>query len=103
MTIQIQKLKMLVGGDWRESSSGANSSILDPSTNQVIAEVPKATRQDAKAAVESARHALESAEWRDMDPSKRGRILTKLTGLIRENSEELARLETVNEGKLLRE
>jgi acyl-CoA reductase-like NAD-dependent aldehyde dehydrogenase len=103
MTIQIQKLKMLVGGDWRESSSGANSSILDPSTNQVIAEVPKATRQDAKAAVESARQALESAEWRDMDPSKRGRILTKLTGLIRENSEELARLETVNEGKLLRE
>jgi len=103
MTIQIQKLKMLVGGDWRESSSGANSSILDPSTNQVIAEVPKATRQDAKAAVESARQALESAEWRDMDPSKRGRILTKLTGLIRENSEELARLETLNEGKLLRE
>ena len=94
---------MLVGGEWKESSSGSFSSILDPSNNQVIAEVPKATRQDAKAAIESARQAFESPDWRDMDPSKRGRILTKLTGLIRENSEELARLETLNEGKLLRE
>ena len=103
MTVQIQKLKMLVGGEWKESSSGSFSSILDPSNNQVIAEVPKATGQDAKAAIESARQAFESPDWRDMDPSKRGRILTKLTGLIRENSEELARLETLNEGKLLRE
>ena len=103
MTVQIQKLKMLVGGEWKESSSGSFSSILDPSNNQVIAEVPKATRQDAKAAIESARQAFESPDWRDMDPSKRGRTLTKLTGLIRENSEELARLETLNEGKLLRE
>ena len=94
---------MLVGGEWKESSSGSFSSILDPSNNQVIAEVPKATGQDAKAAIESARQAFESPDWRDMDPSKRGRILTKLTGLIRENSEELARLETLNEGKLLRE
>ena len=103
MTIQIQKLKMLVGGEWKESSSGSYSSIRDPSNNQVIAEVPRASRQDAKAAIESARQAFESPEWRDMDPSKRGRILTKLTSLIRENSEELARLETLNEGKLLRE
>lgn len=86
-----------------ESSSGSNSSVLDPSNNQVIAEVPKASRQDAKAAVEFARQAFESPEWRDIDPSKRGRILAKLTSLIRETSEELARLETLNEGKLLRE
>lgn len=103
MTVQIQRLKMLVGGEWRESSSDSFSSIVDPSNNQVIAEVPKASREDAEAAVESARHAFDSPEWRDMDPSKRGRILIKLTGLVRENSEELARLETLNEGKLLRE
>ncbi len=103
MTVQIQKLKMLVGGEWTESSSGSSSSILDPSNNQAIAEVPRASRQDAKAAIEAAKHAFESPEWREMDPSKRGRILTKLTSLVRENSEELARLETLNEGKLLRE
>src|SRR2546428_10963996 len=94
---------MLIGGEWKDSSNGAVSSILDPSNNEVVAEVPQATKQDAKAAVEIARTALESAGWVDIDPSKRGRLLTKLTGLVRENSEQLARLETLSEGKTLRE
>ncbi len=103
MTVQIQKLKMLVAGDWRDGSSGAVSSIVDPSTNQVIGEVPRGAREDAGAAVDAAKSALWSPEWREMDSAKRGRILVKLTGLIRENSEELAKLETLNEGKTLRE
>ena len=103
MTVQIQRFKMLIGGDWKESTNGLATSILDPSNNQVIAEVPKGTKQDAKAAVESAKSAFHSAEWRDMDSAKRGRILSKITGLIRENSDELARLETLNEGKTIRE
>ncbi len=103
MTVQIQKLKMLVAGDWRDGSSGAVSSVVDPSTNQVIGEVPRGSREDAGAAVDAAKSALWSPEWREMDSAKRGRILVKLTGLIRENSEELARLETLNEGKTLRE
>src|SRR6266566_7878728 len=94
---------MIIGGEWKDSSNGAVSSILDPSNNEVVAEVPRATKQDAKAAVESARTALESTGWVDIDPSKRGRLLTKLTGLVRENSEQLSRLETSNEGKTLRE
>jgi acyl-CoA reductase-like NAD-dependent aldehyde dehydrogenase len=103
MTLQIQKLKLLVGGDWRESSDGAHFSVLDPSNNEVVAEVPRGTRDDAKAAVDAARVASRSPDWREIDSSKRGRILMKLAGLIRENSEELARLETVSEGKTLRE
>src|SRR5713101_1861917 len=94
---------MLIGGDWKDSSNGALSSILDPSNNEVVAEVPRATKQDAKAAVESARAAFESAGWVDIVPSKRGRLLTKLTGLVRENSEQLAKLESLTEGKTLRE
>ncbi len=103
MTVQLQRFKMLVGGEWKDSSNGLASSILDPSNNQVIAEVPRATKQDARAAVDAAKTAFHSPEWRDMDSAKRGRILTKLTGLVRENSDELARLETMNEGKTLRE
>src|SRR3989442_5146333 len=94
---------MLIGGEWKDSSNGAVSSVLDPSNNEVVAEVPRATKQDAKAAVESARSALESTGWVDIDPSKRGRLLTKLTGLVREGSEQLARLESLSEGKTLRE
>src|SRR6266581_1979449 len=103
MTVQIQMLKMLVAGDWRDGSGGAVYSIVDPSTNQVIGEVPRGSREDAGAAVDAARSALWSPEWREMDSAKRGRIMVKLTGLIRENSDELAKLETLNEGKTLKE
>src|SRR5712664_130027 len=99
MTVQLQKMKMLIAGEWKDSNTGARSSILDPSSGETIAEVPKASKQDAKAAVDSAREAFRSPEWRDMDSGKRGRILTKLAGLVRENSDELARLETLNESK----
>src|SRR6058998_2026145 len=103
MTVQLQRFKMLVGGEWKESSNGLATSVLDPSNNEVVAEVPRATKQDAKAAIESAKTALQSAGWVDIDPAKRGRILTKLTGLVREGSEQLARLESLSEGKTLRE
>jgi acyl-CoA reductase-like NAD-dependent aldehyde dehydrogenase len=103
LTVQIQKYKMLIGGEWKDSSNGAVSSVLDPSNQEVVAEVPRASKQDAKAAIESARGALDSAGWVDIDPSKRGRLLIKLTSLIRENSDQLARLETMSEGKTLRE
>src|SRR3989442_4346562 len=94
---------MLIGGEWKDSSNGAVSSVLDPSNNEVVAEVPRATKQDAKAAVESARSALESTGWVDIDASERGSLLTKFTGLVREGSEQLARLESLSEGKTLRE
>src|SRR5438046_5932419 len=94
---------MLIGGEWKDSANGAVSSVLDPSNNEVVAEVPRAKKQDAKTAIESAKTALQSAGWVDIDPSKRGRLLTKLTTLVRENSEQLARLETLSEGKTLRE
>src|SRR5207245_5356245 len=93
---------MLIGGEWKDSSNGAVSLVLDPSNNEVVAEVPRATKQDAKAAIEIARTTLESAGWADIDPSKRGRLLTKLTGLVRENSDQLAKRETLSEGKTLR-
>ncbi len=103
MTVQLLKMKMLVAGDWKDSTTGARSSIIDPSSGEIIAEVPRASKQDAKAAIDAARDAFGSPEWRDMDSGKRGRILTKLAGLVRDNSDELARLETSNEGKTLRE
>src|SRR5438270_12193174 len=103
MTVQLQKMKMLVAGEWKDSATGARSSILDPSSGEIIAEVPRASKQDAKAAVDAARAAFGSPEWRDIDSGKRGRILTKLAGLVRESSEQLARLETLSEGKTLRE
>ncbi|TMI67433.1 aldehyde dehydrogenase family protein, partial [Candidatus Bathyarchaeota archaeon] len=103
MTIQIQQLGMLVNGEWKKSSDGKTTSILDPSNNQPIAEVERGNKDDARAAVDAARQALQSADWREIDPSKRGRMLYKMANLVRENSDELAKLETLNVGKPLRE
>src|SRR2546422_11612582 len=102
MTVQLQKMKMLVAGDWKDSSSGARSSVIDPSSGEIIAEVPRASKQDARGAVDAASAAFESSEWRDMDSGKRGRVLTKLAGVVWGNSDELGRVEESYEGKKLR-
>src|SRR6059036_2303040 len=94
---------MLVNGEWKKSSDGKTTSILDPSNNQPIAEVERGNKDDARAAVDAARQAFQSADWREIDPSKRGRMLYKMANLVRENSDELAKLETLNVGKPLRE
>jgi acyl-CoA reductase-like NAD-dependent aldehyde dehydrogenase len=94
---------MLINGEWKKSSDGKTTSILDPSNNQPIAEVERGNRDDARAAVDAARQALQSTDWREIDPSKRGRMLYKMANLVRENSDELAKLETLNVGKPLRE
>lgn len=96
---------MFVGGKWIEGSSHATSKVIDPSNNDVIAEVPAATEEDARQAVGLARKAYANAEWRWMDFTKRGRILLQIASLIREkeNFNELARLESLNVGKPLRE
>src|SRR6059036_522087 len=94
---------MLVNGEWKKSSDGKTTSILDPSNNQPIAEVERGNKDDARAAVDAARQAFQSADWREIDPSKRGRMLYKIENLVRENSDEPGKLETLNVGKPLRE
>src|SRR2546429_8044813 len=80
MTVQLQKMKMLVGGDWKDSSTGARSSVIDPSSGEIIAEVPRASKQDAKSAVDAARAAFESPEWGGTGFGERGGNFTKHVG-----------------------
>src|SRR5207253_5550105 len=68
-----------------------------------IARVASGTKDDVSAAVEAARSGFESPEWRDLDPSKRGRLLWLLGTQLRDHFEELSRLESLNVGKPLRE
>src|SRR2546426_12434279 len=99
MTVQLQKMKMLIGGDWKDSSTGVRSSVIDPSSGEIIAEVPRASKQDAKGAVDAARIAFESPEWRGMDSRKRGRILTELAGLVPGECQERWERGTSDDGK----
>lgn len=89
--------------DGREvpSLSGATFVARDPSSNEVIAEVSEAGRDDVDAAVAAARTAFEEGPWRKMRAADRGRVLVTLAGLIRENADELANLESLDVGKPL--
>ena len=71
--------------------------VVNPATEEPIAEVPEATAEDADRAVEAARHAFPA--WRAVTPADRARLLRRLASLVEENGEELARLETRNVGK----
>ncbi len=101
--MDLQEQGLFIGGKSVPGSSGKTSELLDPATNRPIARVASATREDADAAVEAARTAFESPDWRDLDPSKRGRLLFLLGQQIRDRFEDLARLESLNVGKTLRE
>jgi len=94
---------LFIGGKFIEPLSGEHTEVLDPATNTIIARVAKASVEDVRLAVENARHAFEHPEWRGMDPSKRGRLLYQVAQKIRDHFEELAKLESLNVGKPIRE
>ena len=90
---------MFIGGSWVKSHSGRNYPVFNPAVGEVFARVPKGDSEDVKSAVDAAKVAFEDPAWRSMDPSKRGRILYKVSQSIREKLAEFARLETMNNGK----
>jgi aldehyde dehydrogenase (NAD+) len=94
---------LYIGGKWAPSGSGKQVDVVDPATNRPIARVASGTKEDVGAAVEAARTAFESPEWRDLDPSKRARLLWLLGQQVRDHFDELARLESLNVGKPIRE
>jgi aldehyde dehydrogenase (NAD+) len=97
----VQEPRMLIAGEPVEASS--RYEVHDPATGEVIARVPKGGPEHAAQAVEAAQAAFERPEWADIDPSQRGRLLFKLGALVREHGKALAALETLNNGKTLKE
>ncbi len=91
--------KMLIGGDWLDSVSGKTFEVFNPATGEVLANVTEGDRADIDLAVKAARKAFESGAWPDMSPSQRSRLLWKLGELIDKNLDELAELETLDNGK----
>jgi len=93
--------RMFINGEWRNASSGSTFTLHDPATGQEIARVPQASAADVDAAVQAAKTALHHASWRDMLPAVRERLMNKLADLVEQHTDELARLETLNQGMLL--
>lgn len=93
--------EMFIGGAWTPSHSGRRYPVFNPATGKVIGHVPKGDAEDVRAAVDSAARAFEDLSWRSMDPSKRGRLLHKVSQSLRERLADFAKLETLNNGKPL--
>ena len=89
---------LLIGNEWVEASGGTLD-VLNPATEEKIAEIALATLEDVDRAVAAARAAFDSGEWGRMSGGERERLLHRLADLIDENREMLAELEYLDNGK----
>jgi acyl-CoA reductase-like NAD-dependent aldehyde dehydrogenase len=95
--------QMFINDEWLDSSSGRVLASVNPATGEVWAEVPEGNAEDIDRAVAAARKAFEDGPWRKMVPIERGKRLRRLGELIAESAAELARLESMDNGKAIRE
>src|SRR6266487_2484047 len=97
--VEIRQTKMLIDGRWVDSASGKTFPTVNPATGEVITYVAEGDKADVDRAVKAARKAFEQGPWRRMSARERGRLVHKLADLIEKHSDELAMLETLDNGK----
>ncbi len=90
--------ELLIDGSWRPALSGASFDVIDPATGQVFAHAAAGDAADIDAAVSAARAAFEGPPWSNSTPAGRARLLLRLADLIEANGDELALLETLDNG-----
>lgn len=93
-----QPLGLYINGEFVKSSEGKTIKVINPSNEKVICSVQEATQADVDIAVKAARAAFEG-EWSKLDTLRRGRCLTKLADLFEENTDILAWIEALDNGK----
>src|SRR3989441_96971 len=91
--------KMLIDGKWVEAASGKKFETVNPATGQVLARVAEGDKEDIDRAVRAARRAFDDGKWARMNPTERQRLLPRTADLIEAIGDELAQLETLDNGK----
>ena len=91
--------KLLIGDGWRDAKSGKRFAVFDPASGQQIAQVAEGGAEDIDAAVAAARAAFESGPWPAMKPTERGKLIWKLADVLEKHADELAELESLDNGK----
>jgi acyl-CoA reductase-like NAD-dependent aldehyde dehydrogenase len=97
-TTTLMRKQLFIDGEWRDSASGQTLEVINPATEEVVATVPAADRADVDAAVAAARAAL-TGPWGQMSARDRGRLIWRLGEKLMERADEVARLETLHNGK----
>lgn len=100
---KIRQTNLFIGGKWVESRTGKRFPTINPVNEQVLAQIAEGDTSDVEVAVKAARDAFDSGPWSRMDARDRGRLLNKLADLMEANLEELAALETLDNGKPIRD
>ncbi len=99
----IRNYKMLVGGEWVDARSEKTFESVNPYTGRVWATAPEAGEEDVDRAVRAAREAFDEGPWGKMTGTERARLLRRLAELIAENADLIARVESTDNGKLIKE
>lgn len=95
--------KLYINGEFVNSKSEKTFDTFNPATGEVLATVYEACAEDIDVAVKAARQAFDEGPWSKISAAQRSRLMYKLADLIEENLEELAQLETLDNGKPVRE
>jgi len=94
---------LIINGERVSASDKGTFEVFDPSSGELLATVAKATKSDVDRAVSAAHAAMESKAWGGIVPAERGRIMNRIAATLRERTEELATLESRDNGKPLRQ
>lgn len=92
---------LIINGEKVESSNGQTIKTYNPATGELVAEVAKATKEDAEKAVEAAREAFDHGKWRKYPVNRRSQVLNKIASIMRSRFKELVELEISDTGKSL--
>jgi phenylacetaldehyde dehydrogenase len=90
---------LLINGEWRTPVSGQYSNVYNPADGTVVAQVAEGNAADADLAIAAAHAAHVDGRWRNLTPVMRERILLKYADLVEQHADELAQMETIEQGK----
>src|SRR5438876_8571713 len=96
---KVKDQPLFIGGKWLDSVSGKTFPTVNPATGETICQVAEGDKADVDRAVKAARKAFEDGPWPKMNASERGRLLNILADIIEQNKQELAALESLDNGK----
>lgn len=91
--------QILIGGDWSKASGDATIDVVNPADGKTISAIGDSAPEDVNRAVRAARAAFEEGPWATMKPSERSRIIYRIADLMEARAEDLAQIETLDNGK----
>jgi phenylacetaldehyde dehydrogenase len=91
--------QLFINGEWVDAASGKTFETPNPATGETLAHIAEGDAEDVNRAVRAARKAFDDSPWSRMSPSDRGRLIWRIGDLILEHADELAQLESLDNGK----